>query len=173
MIKLLVSQILYFPSNSLLGILINIKQHAALFSFVFSLPLRFWVNLIKNPNLILDIYKSDTVDACLSIVGQCLMDACSYSDHRLTRDSPSSKLLYAKDIPNYKEWVNRYYRDIQAMPQVSDQDMNALLTEHSNAHQYDFHSYSALNKLYLGYAQKYRDEVCRNNSIFTCCSTVF
>lgn len=124
-----------------------------------SLPLRFWVNLIKNPNLILDIYKSDTVDACLSIVGQCLMDACSYSDHRLTRDSPSSKLLYAKDIPNYKEWVNRYYRDIQAMPQVSDQDMNALLTEHSNAHQYDFHSYSALNKLYLGYAQKYRDEI--------------
>ncbi|XP_071818203.1 plexin-A4-like isoform X3 [Apostichopus japonicus] len=124
-----------------------------------SLPLRFWVNLIKNPNLILDIHKSDTVDACLSIVGQCLMDACSYSDHPLTRDSPCSKLLYAKDIPNYKDWVNRYYRDIQNLPQVSDQDMNALLTEHSNAHQYDFHSYSALNKLYLGYAQKYRDQI--------------
>ncbi len=76
-------------------------------SFFFSLPLRFWVNLIKNPDLIFDTYKSETVDACLSIIGQTLMDACSVSEHQLTKDSPSSKLLYAKDIPTYKEWVSR------------------------------------------------------------------
>ena len=26
------------------------------------------------------------------------------------KDSPSSKLLYAKDIPIYKDWVTRYYQ---------------------------------------------------------------
>ena len=53
------------------------------------------------------------------------------SDHRLGKDSPSSKLLYAKDIPIYKDWVERYYRDIQTFPTISDQDMNAMLAEES------------------------------------------
>lgn len=47
------------------------------------------------------------------------------------KDSPSSKLLYAKDIPVYKEWVERYYADIKIMQPISDQDMNAMLAEES------------------------------------------
>lgn len=47
------------------------------------------------------------------------------------KDSPSSKLLYAKDIPSYKEWVERYYTDIKMMSAISDQDMNAMLAEES------------------------------------------
>lgn len=49
----------------------------------------------------------------------------------LGKDSPSSKLLYAKDIPCYKEWVERYYSDIKMMSAISDQDMNAMLAEES------------------------------------------
>lgn len=100
-----------------------------------SLPLRFWVNLIKNPNFVFDINKSNTVDSCLSVVAQTFMDACSTSDHRLGKDSPSSKLLYAKDIPIYKEWVERYYKEIETMPSISDQDMNAMLAEESRVRQ--------------------------------------
>lgn len=47
------------------------------------------------------------------------------------KDSPSSKLLYAKDIPAYKEWVERYYSDIKMMAAISDQDMTAMLNEES------------------------------------------
>jgi Plexin cytoplasmic RasGAP domain len=61
-----------------------------------SLPLRFWVNFIKNPDFIFDINKTVTVDACLSVVAQTFMDACSTNEHRLGKDSPSSKLLFAK-----------------------------------------------------------------------------
>jgi len=121
------------------------------------------VNLIKNPNFVFDIHKSNIVDSCLSVVAQTFMDACSTSEHRLGnllpsfsfscsitcnfiqswkiifificnhlgKDSPSSKLLYAKDIPSYKEWVERYYADIKAMPSVSDQDMNLMLADES------------------------------------------
>ncbi|XP_014213127.1 plexin-A4 [Copidosoma floridanum] len=99
------------------------------------LPLRFWVNLIKNPNFIFDIHKSNIVDACFSVVAQTFMDSCSTSDHRLGKDSPSSKLLYAKDIPVYKEWVERYYSDIKLMQPISDQDMNAMLAEESRVSQ--------------------------------------
>lgn len=47
------------------------------------------------------------------------------------KDSPSSKLLYAKDIPEYRKWVDRYYSDIRDMSSISDQDMNAMLAEES------------------------------------------
>lgn len=92
---------------------------------------RFWVNLIKNPNFVFDIHKSNIVDSCLSVVAQTFMDSCSTSDHRLGKDSPSSKLLYAKDIPSYRQWVERYYADIREMQAISDQDMNAMLAEES------------------------------------------
>lgn len=77
-------------------------------SLVCSLPLRFWVNVIKNPQFVFDIHKNSITDACLSVVAQTFMDSCSTSEHRLGKDSPSNKLLYAKDIPNYKSWVERY-----------------------------------------------------------------
>lgn len=35
-----------------------------------SLSLRFWVNLIKNPEFIFDINKSAIVDSCLSVIAQ-------------------------------------------------------------------------------------------------------
>ena len=35
-----------------------------------SIALRFWVNLIKNPEFVFDISKSATVDACLSVIAQ-------------------------------------------------------------------------------------------------------
>jgi len=75
---------------------------------VCSLPLRFWVNLIKNPDFVFDVHKSNIVDSCLSVVAQTFMDCCSMSEHKLSKDSPSSKLLYAKDIPKYRKWVERY-----------------------------------------------------------------
>jgi hypothetical protein len=54
------------------------------------------VNFIKNPDFIFDINKTVTVDACLSVVAQTFMDACSTNEHRLGKDSPSNKLLFAK-----------------------------------------------------------------------------
>ncbi|XP_056647195.1 plexin-A4 [Diorhabda sublineata] len=123
-----------------------------------SLPLRFWVNLIKNPNFVFDIHKSNIVDSCLSVVAQTFMDSCSTSDHRLGKDSPSSKLLYAKDIPCYKEWVERYYSDIKTMPAISDQDMNAMLAEDSRLHTTEFNTNCALHELYT-YAMKYNEQL--------------
>ncbi|XP_037069862.1 plexin-A2-like [Pollicipes pollicipes] len=126
-----------------------------------SLPLRFWVNLIKNPNFVFDIHKSNIVDSCLSVVAQTFMDSCSTSDNKLGKDSPSSKLLYAKDIPVYKEWVTKYYDDIKMMPAISDQDMNAMLAEESRLHQQEFNTNCALHELYA-YAVKYSDQLMAN-----------
>jgi len=123
-----------------------------------SLPLRFWVNVVKNPDFVFDIHKSNIVDSCLSVVAQTFMDSCSMSDHRLGKDSPSSKLLYAKDIPKYKKWVERYYTDIKMMPAISDQDMNAMLADESRHHQSEFNLNAALYELYQ-YVERYQEEL--------------
>ncbi|ESO84358.1 hypothetical protein LOTGIDRAFT_168803 [Lottia gigantea] len=123
-----------------------------------SLPLRFWVNVMKNPNFVFDIYKSNIVDSCLSVVAQTFMDSCSVHEHVLGKDSPSSKLLYAKDIPKYKQWVDRYYQDIKMMPAISDQDMTAMLTEESRLHNQEFNTNAALYELYK-YVNKYYPEL--------------
>uniref|UniRef100_A0A3B3IC06 Plexin-A1 n=1 Tax=Oryzias latipes TaxID=8090 RepID=A0A3B3IC06_ORYLA len=122
------------------------------------LPLRFWVNVIKNPQFVFDIHKNSITDACLSVVAQTFMDSCSTSEHKLGKDSPSNKLLYAKDIPNYKNWVERYYSDISRMSAISDQDMSAYLAEQSRLHANQFNSMSALHEIY-SYIIKYKDEV--------------
>ena len=49
-----------------------------------ALSLRFWVNLIKNPEFVFDINKSHTVDACLSVIAQAFIDGCSSSEMKLT-----------------------------------------------------------------------------------------
>lgn len=122
------------------------------------LPLRFWVNVIKNPQFVFDIHKNSITDACLSVVAQTFMDSCSTSEHKLGKDSPSNKLLYAKDIPNYKNWVERYYSDISRMSAISDQDMSAYLAEQSRLHLNQFNSMSALHEIF-SYITKYKDEI--------------
>ena len=73
-----------------------------------SLVLRFWVNLLKNPDFVFDIHKSVTVDSCLSVISQAYIDACSTSETKYTKDTPSAKLLYVNEVKQYKDHVRGY-----------------------------------------------------------------
>ncbi|XP_048874900.1 plexin-B2-like isoform X1 [Brienomyrus brachyistius] len=123
-----------------------------------SLPLRFWVNILKNPHFIFDVHVSEVVDASLSVIAQTFMDACTKSEHKLSRDSPSNKLLYAKEISTYKKMVDEYYKGIRQMISVSDQDMNTHLAEVSRSHTDKLNTQVALHQLYQ-YASKYYDVI--------------
>ncbi|XP_061085199.1 plexin-B2-like [Conger conger] len=123
-----------------------------------SLPLRFWVNILKNPHFIFDVHVTETVDASLSVIAQTFMDACTKTEHKLSRDSPSNKLLYAKEISTYKKMVDDYYNGIRQMVPVSDQDMNTHLAEVSRAHTEGLNTQVALHRLYE-YASKYYDGI--------------
>ncbi|XP_067861120.1 plexin-B2-like [Heptranchias perlo] len=123
-----------------------------------SLPLRFWVNILKNPHFIFDVKVNEVVDASLSVIAQTFMDACTKTEHKLSRDSPSNKLLYAREISTYKKMVEDYYKGIRQMVQVSDQDMNTHLAEVSRAHTDKLNTMVALHQLYQ-YTNKYYDEI--------------
>uniref|UniRef100_A0A034WKL2 Plexin-B n=3 Tax=Endopterygota TaxID=33392 RepID=A0A034WKL2_BACDO len=123
-----------------------------------SLPLRFWVNFIKNPDFIFDVNKTVTLDSCLSVIAQTFMDACSTTEHRLGKDSPSNKLLFAKDIPQYRKMVRQFYRDIARLPQISDQEISTAMQQLSVQQSDEFDTLVALKELYI-YVTKYWDEI--------------
>ncbi|XP_032893020.1 plexin-B1 [Amblyraja radiata] len=123
-----------------------------------SLPLRFWINIIKNPQFTFDVQVSDNVDAMLSVIAQTFMDSCTIAEHKLGRDSPINKLLYARDIPRYKQLVERYYADIRQTISASDQEMNSALAELSRNYSSDMNSLVALHELYK-YINKYYDQI--------------
>ncbi|XP_034631708.1 plexin-B1 isoform X1 [Trachemys scripta elegans] len=123
-----------------------------------SLPLRFWINIIKNPQFVFDVQTSDNVDAVLLVIAQTFMDSCTIADHKLGRDSPINKLLYARDIPRYKQMVERYYADIRQTISASDQEMNSALAELSRNYSGELNSVVALHELYK-YINKYYDQI--------------
>ena len=124
-----------------------------------SLPLRFWVNFIKNPDFILDVNKSATVDSCLSVIAQTFMDACSSTEHRLGKDSPSNKLLFAKDMPQYRSLVRSFYRLVRDQPPVTDQDLAAYLHHLSLQHLGQMDALPALHELLHAYVARYYRQI--------------
>uniref|UniRef100_A0A673AN47 Plexin-B2-like n=1 Tax=Sphaeramia orbicularis TaxID=375764 RepID=A0A673AN47_9TELE len=126
-----------------------------------SLPLRFWVNILRNPHFIVDVHVTEVVDASLHVIAQTFMDACTKTEHKLSRESPSNKLLYAKEISTYKKMVDDYYKGIRQMVPVSDQDMNTHLAEVSRQHTDKLNTQVALHQLYQ-YASKYYDVIIQS-----------
>ncbi|XP_078276161.1 plexin-C1 isoform X2 [Rhinoraja longicauda] len=119
-----------------------------------SLPLRFWVNVIKNPQFVFDIEKTPHVDGCLSVIAQAFMDSFSLSSQHLGKHSPTNKVLYARDVPHYKEEVKGYYKYIADLGMVSEEEMENFLTEESQKHQNEFKEKDAMIELGK-YIQKY------------------
>ncbi|XP_036695428.1 plexin-B3 isoform X2 [Balaenoptera musculus] len=122
-----------------------------------SLLLRFWVNTLKNPQLIFDVRVSDNVDAVLAVIAQTFMDSCTISEHKVGRDSPVNKLLYAREIPRYKQMVERYYSDIRQSSPASYQEMNSALAELSGNYTSAPHCLEALQELYT-HIHRYYDQ---------------
>ncbi|CAB1323391.1 unnamed protein product, partial [Coregonus sp. 'balchen'] len=81
----------------------------------------------NNPHFIFDVHVTEVVDASLSVIAQTFMDACTKSEHKLSRDSPSNKLLYAKEISTYKKMVDDYYKGIRQMTHTDKLNIQVAL----------------------------------------------
>ncbi|XP_074867910.1 plexin-C1 [Carettochelys insculpta] len=122
-----------------------------------SLPLRFWVHILKNPQFVFDIKKTPHIDGCLSVIAQAFMDAFSLAEQQLGKEAPTNKLLYAKDIPLYKEEVKAYYKAIKDLPLLTS-EVEEFLTQESKKHENEFNEEVALTEIYK-YIANYYDEI--------------
>ncbi|KAF3829173.1 hypothetical protein GH733_003437 [Mirounga leonina] len=76
-----------------------------------SLPLRFWINIIKNPQFVFDVQTSDNMDAVLLVIAQTFMDACTLADHKLGRNY-SGDLGARVALHELYKYINKYYDQI-------------------------------------------------------------
>lgn len=63
------------------------------------------MNILKNPQFVFDIDKTDHMDACLSVIAQAFIDACSISDLQLGKVGLSvclSTYLFITEV--FKVW---------------------------------------------------------------------
>ncbi|XP_056878572.1 plexin-C1 isoform X1 [Takifugu flavidus] len=113
-----------------------------------SLPLRFWVNIIKNPQFMFDMEKTPNLDGCLSVIAQAFMDSFSLSETQLGKHAPTNKLLYARDIPIFKQEVKAYYKQVREQPPVTASEFKDFLQQESKKHENEFDDSVALRELY-------------------------
>ncbi|XP_055793768.1 plexin-C1-like isoform X2 [Salvelinus fontinalis] len=123
-----------------------------------SLPLRFWVNILKNPQFVFDMEKTPPLDGCLSVIAQAFMDSFSLAEKQLGKHDPTNKLLYAKDISQYKQEVRAYYKQVRDQPPISSSEFKEFLHKESKKHENEFNESAALRELYK-YVQLYFDEI--------------
>ncbi|KAM5171990.1 plexin-C1 [Mantella aurantiaca] len=123
-----------------------------------SLPLRFWINILKNPQFVLDIKKTALLESCLSVIAQAFMDGFSLAEQQLGKSAPTNKLLYAKDIPQFKEEIRSYYKHIRDSPSLSSTELTEFLTSESKKHEHEFKDDVAIMELYK-YIEKYTDAI--------------
>lgn len=61
------------------------------------------MNILKNPHFIFDVHVHEVVDASLSVIAQTFMDACTRTEHKLSR---VSELVCSQGIrPTVQEGV--------------------------------------------------------------------
>ncbi|KAM6895785.1 plexin-C1 [Xenentodon cancila] len=113
-----------------------------------SLPLRFWINILKNPQFVFDLEKTPHTDGCLSVIAQAFMDCFSLSDIQLGKHTPTNKLLYARDIPKFKQEVKTYYKQIRDLTPITDAEFRDFLQGESKKHENEFNEAAALRELY-------------------------
>ncbi|KAM7377995.1 hypothetical protein PAMA_013077 [Pampus argenteus] len=123
-----------------------------------SLPLRFWINILKNPQFVFDMEKAEHLDGCLSVIAQAFMDSFSLSDNQLGKHTPTNKLLYAKDIIKFKQEVKAYYKQVRNQSPVTDTEFKAFLQEESKKHVNEFNEAAALREIFK-FIQKYFTEI--------------
>lgn len=123
-----------------------------------SLPLRFWVNILKNPQFVFDIEKTPHLDGCLSVIAQAFMDSFSLSETQLGKHAPTNKLLYAKDIPKFKQEVKAYYKQIREQSPLTDSEFKDFLLDESKKHENEFNDAAALRELYK-FIKRYFTEI--------------
>ena len=84
--------------------------------------------------VLFDVQRQPCLDASLIVIGQTLMDAFSRSSLPLGKESPSSKLLFAKEISRYRPVAQQMFKRLSRRDHFTQQQLHRntlLMGQHS------------------------------------------
>uniref|UniRef100_H3C992 Plexin cytoplasmic RasGAP domain-containing protein n=1 Tax=Tetraodon nigroviridis TaxID=99883 RepID=H3C992_TETNG len=102
--------------------------------------------------------KTPNLDGCLSVIAQAFMDSFSLSETQLGKHAPTNKLLYARDIPKFKQEVKAYYRQVRDQQPVTAPEFQDFLLQESKVTPPESPEAVALRELYK-FIQRYFTEI--------------
>ncbi|CAI5443143.1 unnamed protein product [Caenorhabditis angaria] len=94
--------------------------------------LRVWANFVRNPQLIFDVPHSVSMDANLSTIAQTLMDCFSFSEPILGAHSPSSRLLFAKDVAKLRPLSVDLFKRVKNSTSLGIDELRAEMVNMAN-----------------------------------------
>uniref|UniRef100_A0A1I7TGI6 Sema domain-containing protein n=1 Tax=Caenorhabditis tropicalis TaxID=1561998 RepID=A0A1I7TGI6_9PELO len=94
--------------------------------------LRVWANFVRNPQLVFDVPHSVSMDANLSTVAQTMMDCFSFSEPVLGAHSPSSRLLFAKDVARLRPLSVDLFKRVKQSPPLGMDELRTELVNMAN-----------------------------------------
>ena len=96
--------------------------------------LRYWINIIKNPEFLFDLNKNWLMDSSLSCVAQAFVDSLTENWTSVDSRSPLNRILFLRDIPRYKQMTDAFYIDLQQSTQpIADHQLHFYLNEFSKS----------------------------------------
>ncbi|XP_071961330.1 plexin-A1-like [Antedon mediterranea] len=121
---------------------------------------RFWVQVITHPNFIFDIAPMRSVEVALDIISRMFLDSCSAVKIKFTKKSPVNRLLYTKEIENYRPLVDQFYSSVRDMPDFTRSELVKELEESGKNFSGLFSKSSTLSHLHL-YAEEHYPELIK------------
>jgi hypothetical protein len=102
--------------------------------------IRYWANLIRQPDLLLDCHKSPAIAASLNCIAQAFEDSSAGKPPAVDNDTPIDRLLFIRDMPRYKQMTDRFFNEISSYQAISDHELHFYLNEFSKCQQQVQHS---------------------------------
>ncbi|XP_071159982.1 plexin-A4-like [Mytilus edulis] len=118
---------------------------------------RVWASLIAKPQILFDVNVPSHVEPCMDILKQVFIDSFTQCPQHVTKDASTQKLLFCKDIPEYRKNVNSFFIKVEA---VNDQEFWKAMDEISSEQtkEMKFSRQATLHQLYK-FIAKYKDEI--------------
>ncbi|CAC5414008.1 PLXNA [Mytilus coruscus] len=118
---------------------------------------RVWASLIAKPQILFDVNVPSHVEPCMDILKQVFIDSFTQCPQHVTKDASTQKLLFCKDIPEYRKNVNSFFMKVEA---VNDQEFWTAMDEISKeqTRKMKFSRQATLHQLYK-FIDKYKDEI--------------
>ncbi|XP_071081824.1 plexin-A1-like isoform X2 [Haliotis cracherodii] len=122
-----------------------------------SYPVRFWGRLLSRPNIVFDIDTPEYLQPSLDIVASTFIDSFT-PPQMLSKNSSPHKLLFFKDLEDYRAVVKSFHRGVSSAPAVDERDMAKEMHKLTYMQSFNLNKIAVFYELFLVIA-KFKDEV--------------
>jgi hypothetical protein len=103
---------------------------------------KYWSNLLKKPDYLIEMDKTNLVDSSLTAIAQAFLDSCTTQDtfnlYDTNATSPVNRLLFMQEVPRYKQMMDNFFTEMNTYQPISDHELHFYLNEFAKCQHQQF-----------------------------------